>query len=439
MDETRIRERLDDLARGAGAPDLSELGRRTIGRARRRRALNAVASVLVNAGLATGGYVGARSLLETPAPRILTPDPSVTPDGGGSPSFQGFPGLWPETDADTLAEAQAAADNGHQPMRTSPDGTAILAAVNLLGWSDSDVQIERSSLAAGTAIVVISNRGFGDGVPPITLTLQQLGTEGESGVWSVIAMSTPLINVAVGGDPTRPTLRIFGEVTILYEGATTLQIAMLDGPGLGDALGQIAVEGTGNGGFELEVEPEPTPDGRAVLLVSLPDATGRSLGAVMMLVPTPVGDPSDELDVTGLPPDVAATAQRIYDAIPPRDFDALAELLDPMTFVFNFDDGSDPIPAWRDDPSVLDLALSILELPAAAPREIEGYGTFHIWPYLIDSDFSALTDQEIADLHSLGYDDRDIELMVQGGNGYQGPRLAIDATGLWRNFITGGD
>jgi hypothetical protein len=184
---------------------------------------------------------------------------------------------------------------------------------------------------------------------------------------------------------------------------------------------------------------QPTPSGHAVLLVSMPDATGASLGATLIPVPTPVGEPEPGLDISGVPPDVAVTAQRIYDAIPLRDFDALASLLDPMTFVFDFDDGGDPIPAWRDDPSVLDLAITILRLPAAEPREIEGYGTFYIWPYLIDSDFDDLSEQERADLRSLGYSDRDIELMMGGVDGYTGPRLAIDATGLWRNFITGGD
>lgn len=440
MDETRIRERLDDVARDAGTPDLSELGRRTVGRARRRRTLNAVTSVLLVVGLATGGYVSVRSILDTPGTTIGNPDPSPTPDGGGVPPFEGFPGLWPETDAETLAEVQASIDDGHQPMRTTPDGTAVLAAVNLLGWDGTDVQIERSSVEAGTALVVISNRRFGDDVPPITLSLHQLGVTGELGVWSVIAMSTPLIKVAFDVDPSGSTLAISGDVTTLYEGAPTMHVQIISGPA-GEPIGTTTVEGTDDGGFELTIEVNPTTDGRAVLLVSMPDAVGDSLGALLIQVPTLVGEPEPEagLDVTGVPPNVAVTAQRIYDAIPAGDFETLASLLDPMTFVFNFDDGGDPIPGWRDDPSVLDLALPILQLPAAAPREIEGYGTFYIWPYLIDSDVSALTEQERADFASLGYTDEDIQALINAELGYQGPRLAIDATGLWRNFITVGE
>jgi hypothetical protein len=325
-------------------------------------------------------------------------------------------------------------------MRITPEGTAILAAVNLLGWDEADVQVAQSGVPAATTIEM-RNRRFSDEVPPIVVTLQQLGVQGGSGVWSVISMTTPLIEVGLQGDVSQPALTLVGAVPALYEGATTLAVRLLDGPAVGESLGDVELEGAADPGFALEIAPPPTPDGRAVVLVSLPEATGRSLGALLIVVPTPIGEaePEPTVDVTGVPPDVAVTAQRIYDAIPARDFDTLASLLDPMTFVFDFDDGGDPIPAWRDDPSVLDLALPILELPAAAPREIEGYGTFFIWPYLVDTDFSAPTEQQLADLHALGYTDADIQAVAESGLGYQGPRLAIDATGLWRNFLTVGE
>jgi hypothetical protein len=228
-------------------------------------------------------------------------------------------------------------------------------------------------------------------------------------------------------------------VTEVFDGAPVLEVHLLDGPAIDPALGGGSVALT-DPTVELRFEVSATPDGRASLLLTMPDATGASLGALMTSVPTPTGDrPSTGVDVTGVPPDVSVTAQRIYDGARALDFDALAQLLDPNTFVYNFDDGSDPIPAWRQDPSVLDLMVAVLELPAAVPRVIEGYGTFTIWPYLIDSDFDALTERERADLASLGYTEEDIQLMIDGGHGYEGPRLAIDETGLWRNFITVGE
>ena len=82
---------------------------------------------------------------------------------------------------------------------------------------------------------------------------------------------------------------------------------------------------------------------------------------------------------------------------------------------------------------------AILQMPPTSRDIGEGYGTFYFWPYLVNSDFDALTERERADLASLGYTEEDIQLMIDGGHGYQGPRLAIDETGLWRNFITVGE
>ena len=91
---------------------------------------------------------------------------------------------------------------------------------------------------------------------------------------------------------------------------------------------------------------EQTPDGAATLLLTIPDATGASLGAVMVPVETPVGDAEAAgPNLTDVPPDVAATAQRIYDAAKAKDFDALRELLDPNTFTYNFNPGADPTPS----------------------------------------------------------------------------------------------
>ena len=214
---------------------------------------------------------------------------------------------------------------------------------------------------------------------------------------------------------------------------------MLDGPSLVPSFGSSRYELT-DLRFDLRVSVEPTPDGEATLLLTMPDATGASLGAVMVRVGIPVGDagPSGP-NLTGVPPDVAATAQRIYDAAKARDFDALGGLIDPNTFVYNLDDGSDPIPAWRADPSELDVMVAVLEMPPTSRDIGEGYGTFSFWPYLVNSDLSALLPQERADLAALGYSDEEIQLMIDGGAGYQGPRLAIDENGRWRNFITVGE
>ena len=428
--DTRLRNLLHDLATEMPV-DVEGSAPRTLRKARGRRILTAGAGVAV----AVAFVVVSVSVFR------FANDPTTPAVSGPNPQPAGFEGLWPETDAQTLAVTHTAVDEGHHPLRTTADGTATSLAVDLLGWQMSDVRIESTAVDGDEASVAIRNRVFGENVPAITVELRQLRTTGPNGAWSVVGVSTPLIEL----DPLRSsdpegTIRASGRVTEIFDGAPVLEVHLLDGPAIDPALG---------GGFsvalidptvEVRFEVSATPDGRASLLLTMPDATGASLGALMTSVPTPTGDrPSTGVDVTGVPPDVSVTAQRIYDGARARDFDALAQLLDPNTFVYNFDDGSDPIPAWRRDPSVLDLMVAVLELPAADPRVIEGYGTFTIWPYLIDSDFDALTERERADLVSLGYTQEDIQLMIDGGHGYQGPRLAIDETGLWRNFITVGE
>ena len=428
--DTRLRNLLHDLATEMPV-DVEGSGPRTLRKARGRRILTAGAGVAV----AVAFVVASVSVFR------FADDPTTPAVSGPNPQPAGFEALWPETDAETLGVTQAAIRDGHDTLRTTPDGTASLLAVNLLGWRMSDVQIESTAVEGDEASIVIRNRVFGDNIPAITVEVRQLRTTGPNGAWSVVGVSTPLIEL----DPLRSsdpegTIRASGRVTEIFDGAPMLEVHLLDGPAIDPALGGGFSVALTDPTVELRFEVSATPDGRASLLLTMPDATGASLGALMMSVPTPTGDrPSTGVDVTGVPPDVSVTAQRIYDGARAHDFDALAELLDPNTFVYNFDDGSDPIPAWRQDPSVLDLMVAVLELPAADPRVIEGYGTFTIWPYLIDSDFAALTERERADLVSLGYTEEDIQLMIDGGNGYQGPRLAIDETGLWRNFITVGE
>ena len=433
--ETRLRDLLHDLATEMPV-DAEGRAPRTLRRARGHRILNAGAGIAIAVAIVVVSAAALRFGDEpTVTPAVTGPNPSAT-----------FEGLWPETDAEALAVTQAAIDEGHTPMRTTADGTATLLAVDLLGWKMSDVQIESAAVDGDQASVLISNRIFGDPVPPITIELRQFGDKGPNGAWSVVGVSTPLIELddVVALSPEVPEIMpgglvVSGRVADLFDGAPAIEVHVFDGPSLVPSLGSRRHELT-DFRFDFRVSVEPTPDREATMLLAMPDATGASLGAVMVPVETPIGDAGPAgPNLTGVPPDVAATAQRIYDAAKAKDFDALAKLLDPNTFVYNLDDGSDPIPAWRADPSELDVMVAILEMPPTSRDIGPGYGTFFFWPYLVNSDFSSLSPLEHTDLARLGYSDEDVELMVDGGAGYQGPRLAIDENGRWRNFITVGE
>lgn len=426
---TRLPNLLQDLA-GEMPIDVDGSARRTLRRARGRRMLTA----------GTGVAIAVALVVVSAAALRLGGDPTVTPGVTGPNPSASFEGLWPETNPQALADAQAAVDEGHYPLQASPEGIASLLAVNLLGWEPGDDQAEQVDVRGSEAEVVISNRTFGDQVPPVTIEARQLGRTGPQGVWSVVDVSTPVIRLDPVAEIAPGVIRISGSVADRYDGAPWMDANVFDGPRPEPSLGSARYELTDRT-FVFEIHVSPTPDGRATLLLTMPDAAGASLGAVMVPVPTPVGEPARPQgpNLQSVPPAVAVTAQRIYDAAVAGDVDALAPLLDPNTFAYNFDDGSDPIPTWRQEPSVLDRMAAVLQLPAAEPRTIEGYGTLTIWPYLVDSDFDVLTQREADDLKALGYSTADIQLMIDGGFGYQGPRLAIDETGLWRSFTTMGE
>ena len=423
--DTRLRNLLHDLASDMPV-ELERSARPTLRKARRRRAVGAGGAVVAVVAFVAVGVSALRLVEEPTAPATTGPNPAT------------FAGLWPETDQGSLAETQAAVNEGDMPLRTTPEGTATLLATNLFGWNLSNVRTQVSQERGEHAVVLISNAAFSDNIPPIVVGLRQLGQTGPNGVWSVLEASNLLLD-PIGGDGTSGIVHVSGEVPDVYDSAPAIEAVVFDGPTLEPSLGEAAYELVDRT-FELDVVVAPTPDGRATLLIRMPDATGASIGAAMQSVETPVGEAAPSVpNLTGLPPDVAATAQRIYDAAQTGDVDALGELLDPDTFVYNLDDGSDPTEAWRANPSELDLMVAILEMPPTSRDIGPGYGTFYFWPYLVNADLEALTPEERADLASLGYSEQEIQLMIDGGTGYQGPRLAIDENGEWRNFITVGE
>jgi hypothetical protein len=435
--DTRLRNLLHDLASEMPV-ELERSARPTLRRARRRRAVGAAGAVVAVVAFVAVGVAGLQ----------LAADPAEPANTGPNPAADPFPALWPETDAQALAETQAAVDEGHMPLRTTPVGTATLFATNLLGWPTSDDAnglLSSFDVREDDAEVVLTNPMFGDDVGVIVVDLRQLGDSGPNGAWSIVGVSEPpvewppVIQLDSAEEVGPGLIGISGRVDDLFDGAPAIEAHVFDGPTLEPSLGSSRYELVDRS-FEFEVEVAPTPDGEATLLLTMPDATGASLGAALVAIPTPEGQlPPSGPDVTGVPPDVAVTAQQIYDAAKARDFDALAQLLDPNTFIYNLGDASNPIPEWRADPSVLDLMVAILEMPSTSRDIGPGYGTFYFWPYLVNSDFSSLTPQEHADLAELGYTDEEIQLMIDGGTGYQGPRLAIDENGEWRNFITVGE
>ena len=267
--DTRLRTLLHDLATEMPV-DIEGTAPKTLRRARGRRVLNGGTGAAIAVALVAVVSVSALRLGDAPTvtPAVLGPNPSAT-----------FAGLWPETDAEALAATQAAIDDGHTPMRTTADGTATLVATNLFGWELADVQWRAAgptgSDRQGTATIEISNGSFGPDVPPVMVELRQLGATGPNGAWSVVGVSTPLIELddVVVLSPEVPAivpgeLVVSGRVADLFDAAPAIEAHVLDGPSLVPSFAASRHELT-DLRFDLRVSVEPTPDGVATSVEEL--------------------------------------------------------------------------------------------------------------------------------------------------------------------------
>jgi hypothetical protein len=422
--ETRLPELLRDLS--TDMPADADRSAPVVRRARRRRALTAATTAITAVALIAGGVVGIRQLSPTNPipPGDGTPTSSIVP-----PAPTAISAVWPETTADGLAFAQQQADDGHQPWRLDPGMTAEAFGVNVLGWAPEDVRSTVLPGPMGTVVVSVAN---GMDTPETDVTLRQFGTPGSNGVWSVTRGDTSLLTTKVqdGAGGTRDV-----RVQITEGASVEIGYAIYDG----STLDSPVAGGLVSDGSSIPL-PAESPTGAVVVVVSA-IAGGHTAGADVFSVATAVAPSAAQTatpTVQPLPDAVAATREAILAAIDRGDISALGDLMDPNTFAYNFDDGSNPIPAWKADPSALDPIPTILSLPPAEPKDIEGYGTFYVWPYLVDSDMANLSPSEVVDMHALGFDDAAIDDMRRFGS-YIGPRLAIDENGLWRNYALGGD
>jgi hypothetical protein len=442
--ETRMPELLRELSTEAPTGDGGRSS--VLRRARRRRALTAASAALTVVAVIAGGVVGVRALAPpnraTLGNPMESPTPHVAPTSGSA-----IGAVWPETTAEGLAFAQQQVDDGHQPWRTDPAMTAEAFAVNVFGWDPGRVRSSVSIVPGDTeSLVSVSSR---TALSPIEdalttgVTVQPLGRmSDEGGVLSVTAADLPAIDTT---SKVVDGMVAFDITTRSLPSATRMTFAVYDGTVDSTPVTHGAWDGAP---YDFSV-PAETTTGTLIAVVALEGRDGSILGAdVLPILGLPNGSSTSVTSSpnvkTSLMPAIQAprpvvrTRDAIWMAVSARDFEAMRGMMDPNTFSYNFDDGSDPIPAWKDDPSVLDPILTMLQLQPTEPKKIEGYGTFYIWPYLVDSNFKHLSASEIDDLHTLGFDDAAIEDMRTFGS-YLGPRLAIDETGLWRNYTTGGD
>jgi len=459
--ETRMPELLHRAAMGALPDDRFE--RRVLRRARRRRVLNASVTGLAAIALIAGAFVGTRELVLSTRVTLGHETPSPPPGAVTTP----LTAVWPETTAEGLATAQARADAGELPWRLDPEQTAAAFATEILGWDPADVRtVETGRPRIGTAFVTISNLGLGPGAsaatptaPETMVTLRQLGDTGDGGVWTVTQADSNRIDLQELPEAAPAGSRL--EVAAAFrdtqvEWFVTLGLLVVDPSGPPSAYMSTGVT-------ERIVEDIQIPfDAAATIsvVVMLVDPEGTTVAADIMPITIEASSspiPTDTSGATGtsggtgpgeevseeIPSAVLATRDAIAIAAETRDYDALKALIDPDRFSYNFDVGTDPVPEWRRDPSILDTLVAILQMPpmghTITDPLLDGAGPTYMWPALIASDLTNLTVEERAMLEALGITRRDIQSMLEAFGGYTGPRTGIAEDGTWLFYTIGGD
>ena len=134
-------------------------------------------------------------------------------------------------------------------------------------------------------------------------------------------------------------------------------------------------------------------------------------------------------DSSGVPEPVLEQRAAILAAARERDYDGLAQLVDPAGFEYTFGGpvAGGPAAYWRqieEQERPLDALVEVLELPYTLSRGI------YVWPFAYDKTEDELTEYERELLAPLG----------QGGafaDGYLGWRAGITPDGRWVFFIAG--
>jgi hypothetical protein len=470
-----LESRMPELLRRAagGPPRDPELERRVLRRARRRRVVNASVAGLTAIALVGALAVGVNAFVRADHATPGDQTPTTTPSAGTVTLELYLPNaIWPELTAGALATAQAAADDGHEPLRLDPVQTAVLFAVNVLDWDPDDVETTPARGADGPVRVRISNRGLASPLlqpprpaPETVVTLAQLGTRGETGIWTVTGVDSDLIEL--DPIPDGPTSPVFSGRLVDTIAEWSPAVWPVDATGIrpeGNRGFTRAADGTFRVWTEIpsDLLPAVEPKGIAAI-VGVWDPEGTIVGADAFTfevtrktsqIPTgvsgatgatgPATGPTGGTGSAEIPSAVAATRDAILEAASKLDFDALEALIDPNHFSYNFDDGSNPVPIWREDPAPLDTLATILQMPYTTNREAypevdPSSPTVYIWPSLMGSDLRDLTTEERAMLDALGITDRDVRNMQDAFGGYVGPRTGIAEDGTWTFYAIGGD
>jgi len=396
-------------------------------RARRRRAANATLAGAVTVGLALGAFVGARALLgETAVPRETAP---------AAPAEEFYPFIYPPT-LEELEVTQEQVAQGSMPMWTEPEGTAILFAVNVMGWDMDDVEVDVQADTATIRNPALPEAARFEGGLPTTLHLFEVPGS-DPPIYAVLAAVAESIAVEpVGSDESFGTgdrVALRGRLAFVPTDLTVVLRAEDD---------QGAVEAStvpdANGRFRMAATGPIGTGPDTVISIALQDSSERILALTSSRIATPVAGGSEssvsEAQVA-LPGRVAETREAILAAARTRDFEGLRALIPEEGFTFSFGGDTDPIAYWKrlESEGHMPVFGDILPMVLGTQPGFDR-GVF-VWPAQAVEDPAEWDEQDIESLTAI-HAEEDVRSFQDAGL-YLGWRVGIERDGTWVFFVAG--
>jgi hypothetical protein len=417
---TLLREKAEEVRIGPAIP------REILRRARRRRVAYGTLAMVVVAGLVAGGVGISRLVLaERTTPRL-------GPGGPDGPVAESYPFIYPPN-RQQLDTTRAEVADGSMPMWTDPLGTAILFAVNVMGWDMEDVEVSVRGDDPITAVIANPAVSEAAGSGADIRTTLELVRLTDPTMYAVLAAEAEGVTLEpVGPDDqvgAGGRIAIRGSLGFIPEGAT-VELRVGEGPPASDQAPR--------GQFFVIAELADPPGPSTLVSVAVKDGAGNIVQLTSSRLATPLAGTSDGKSSEvgpSVPGPVGRTRDAILDAAQAFDWEALRALIPEEGFTFSFGDDTDPIAYWQrlEDRAHVPVIGDILPMVLGTiPARQQG---IYIWPAPAAEDPADWDEHDLEVLRQIHVEE-DIRAFQEMGL-YTGWRAGIEADGTWVFFVSG--
>src|SRR2546423_653965 len=341
MDDTDLKELLQERAEGVRMDPNPRLPRPMLRRGRRRRALTGAVAGLTAAVVVAGAVVGIQAAFHEKAqPKPAHHGPSPAPSGGSSSAVR-FPGIWPVANRPELASLfRDRAGIVHFKSVLTSTEAALAFASHVLQWAPSRTVVHGSRVAGGHARVTLWNEDMGRFSPQIGLNVDlQRFSQGAREVWVVTRAQSGLMDVRcpsprqdvllpgapinVCGRLSQPPSGWTMDATVEYA-ASELQPSEAQN-GTNPVIAGRAFKGT-------IVLTATYADADVTLAIRLFSGSGATLGIDVRRLQ--IGSSPTGTGGAGLPAEVERTRLAILRAVRAGNYSKLQPLIPPKGFTF---------------------------------------------------------------------------------------------------------